>query len=577
MADIKQIHVGNTNYNISGAPIVLEDNGTTTDGVWLAKTNQITSLVDGQLFLYKIVNNLNNDSATLTITANGVSLGSKQVTGPMYQEVVANYGITHNFYIGETILLVYNATYSKFQMINGTPQFLTNITKIFDSRTSSPCKYIRFLPEENGEVKVYSVGSTFTIKEEGFKFSPYDGGCLDICGYSDSSDGKYLSLDGDMEIHTTKIYSSYLHFASSDSYLSIGEINGTKIRINSDDGYDKDFHIKAISNIDCEGLYLNRPIYISDPNDDGNCDSAQRVLTENDIADISSEVGNNLKYYTNEWEAKTWSGMTSFYGREIWTDGDNIYYSNNSNQYVLNKATSTWTTKTWTGLTNFYGEYVWTDGDNIYYSDGTTQKVLNKSTSTWSNKTWTGLINFSGYYVWTDGDNVYYSSGSDQYVLNKSTSTWNVKTWNGWSEISGDYIWTDGNNIYYSWPVEPGDNQQYMLNKNTSTWSEKIWTGIPVNELDGHEIWTDGDNIYYSYGTYQKVLNKTTSTWSNKTWTGLINFSGYYVWTDGSNIYYSNSTSHYQLKSIPLKEKVSDLEEQYSELVSITNGVLELD
>ena len=61
----------------------------------------------------------------------------------------------------------------------------------------------------------------------------------------------------------------------------------------------------------------------------------------------------------NTWVEKSWSGLTSFSGAYIWTDGDNVYYSNGTiKQYVLNKSTSTWTAKTWSGLTSFYGQYI---------------------------------------------------------------------------------------------------------------------------------------------------------------------------------------------------------------------------
>ena len=127
---------------------------------------------------------------------------------------------------------------------------------------------------------------------------------------------------------------------------------------------------------------------------------------------------------------KAWSGATGFNGTNIWTDGDNIYYSNGSNQYVLNKATSTWSAKTWSGLTSFAAPYIWTDGDNIYYSNDNDQYVLDKSTSTWSAKTWSGLTSFNGNLVWTDGDLYYYSNGNgNHYVLDKivTGNTWYQK------------------------------------------------------------------------------------------------------------------------------------------------------
>ena len=36
--------------------VTLEDNNSTKAGTWLAKTNKVSALVDGQLFLYKITN-----------------------------------------------------------------------------------------------------------------------------------------------------------------------------------------------------------------------------------------------------------------------------------------------------------------------------------------------------------------------------------------------------------------------------------------------------------------------------------------------------------------------------------------
>ena len=125
------------------------------------------------------------------------------------------------------------------------------------------------------------------------------------------------------------------------------------------------------------------------------------------------------------WSTKTWTGLTGFIGSSIWTDGENIYHSNGSRQYVLDKETSTWSAKTWNGLTSFSASSIWTDGENIYYGSSVNQYVLNKETSTWSTKTWNGLTNFYGSYVWTDGENIYCSAGGSgtQYVLNKPTST----------------------------------------------------------------------------------------------------------------------------------------------------------
>ena len=195
--------------------------------------------------------------------------------------------------------------------------------------------------------------------------------------------------------------------------------------------------------------------------------------------------------------------MINFNGNHIWTDGDNIYYSYSSNQYVLDKSTSAWSEKTWNEFSNINGQNVWTDGENIYYSNGTNnQYVLDKETSTWTQKTWTGLTSFSGDRIWTDGENIYYSYGPNQYILNRATSTWTEKTWN--IGFSGDYIWTDKENIYYS-----NSSLQYVLDKSTSTWVAKTWTGL--TSFYGNDIWTDGTNIYYSNSTSQYELTPNYS------------------------------------------------------------------
>jgi hypothetical protein len=94
----------------------------------------------------------------------------------------------------------------------------------------------------------------------------------------------------------------------------------------------------------------------------------------------------------------------------------------------LNKSTSTWVQKKWNGIENFeyfYGEYIWSDGDNIYYSFNNDQYILDKSTSTWNTKTWNINISYPSY-IWTDADgDVYYSySYNEDYILNKSTLEW---------------------------------------------------------------------------------------------------------------------------------------------------------
>ncbi len=183
---------------------------------------------------------------------------------------------------------------------------------------------------------------------------------------------------------------------------------------------------------------------------------------------------------------------------DFWTDGENIYYSCNSDQYVFDTSSKEWTPTRWNGLRSFYGSYIWTDGENIYYSYNRNQYVLNGDT--WEATTFTGaLTSFMGHRIWSDGNYIYYSYNSNQYVLNGDT--WEAVTWNGaLTSFSGEYIWTDGTNVYY--------DTSYVLNGNT--WQATTFTGIPdgfsETYLWSQRLWSDGYNIYRYYNGEHYVL-----------------------------------------------------------------------
>lgn len=283
-----------------------------------------------------------------------------------------------------------------------------------------------------------------------------------------------------------------------------------------------------------------------------------KLKDNEDYLDSSYVVTQNLSLYGEETEdvfveteyvfvEKTWNGLNKFYGGNVWTDGENIYYSSGATHYILNQKTSTWEEKTWNGgPTSFFSSHLWSDNENIYYSNGVDQYVLNRKTLSWTTKTWNGLsddLYLFGFYIWTDGENIYYSNGkSIQYVLNKETLTWEEKIWNGSTNVYGDDIWTDGENIYRSFGAT-----HYILNKDTSTWEEKIWNGVDDRYFTSGNVWTDGENIYYSFSDAQLILNKETSTWEEKIWNGFSDFKGGGFWTDGENIYYSKESNQYIL------------------------------
>lgn len=239
----------------------------------------------------------------------------------------------------------------------------------------------------------------------------------------------------------------------------------------------------------------------------GDCDATD-ITTENIWTDGKNIYCSTLKWdnyilnqETSTWEEKTWN--VRIQGNYTWTDGEEVYYSfGEGKQYILNKETSTWEEKTWYGYQPASSKHIWTDTNNIYYSNGNRQYVLNQGTSTWETITWNGVSNPVGDEIWMVGENVYYCDSDDIYVLHKETSTWietsfELNCLDGSTEsinvMDADGIWTDGENVYYSYYSD-----QYIYDKETSTWKEKTWTGL--TSFTGKYIWTDGTNIYYSDG-----------------------------------------------------------------------------
>lgn len=91
--------------------VTLEDNNSTKAGTWLAKTNKISALVDGQLFLYKITV-AGASTTTLNITGSGGALGAKTV----YRTGTTK--LTTQYAVGHYILLAYNSLNTCFRLVN---------------------------------------------------------------------------------------------------------------------------------------------------------------------------------------------------------------------------------------------------------------------------------------------------------------------------------------------------------------------------------------------------------------------------------------------------------------------------
>ena len=252
----------------------------------------------------------------------------------------------------------------------------------------------------------------------------------------------------------------------------------------------------------------------------------------------SAENQFKLDKETLVWEEVAFTIPFSFIGQQVWTDGEKTYVPS----YVFNKNLGNWEKFSWNGDFHAAAEpYVWTDGENIYYSNGTMQYKLNKETSTWVEQKWNGLTYFLGWDIWTDGQEIYYSKDDLHYKLNKETSTWEEKTWNGITAFEGKDVWYFEDEVYL---------YRCKLDIDSSTWERFLATSVA-----GQYIWTDGKNFYYSPGerfnsTY--AFSPVDKTFYKVELEGLSisYFSGYYIWTDGENVYYSYGNDHYILSSV---------------------------
>lgn len=189
----------------------------------------------------------------------------------------------------------------------------------------------------------------------------------------------------------------------------------------------------------------------------------------------------------------TFSGLNNIDGAQVWSCGDNIYYSNGSTQYVLDTQTMTWTHKDWNGRTNFYGSEIWNYNLNYFYSNGSTQYVLDIETNTWSLMSWNGLSDFHGMYIWNDTNNYYISNNSFQYSLSTAKSYVHDTSHIYFASINFSFISTgfDSCNIYLNAFVYTYDTNQ-SVRYAVSNKLVNIENGNVRNNID--KIY---DNSYY--------------------------------------------------------------------------------
>lgn len=227
------------------------------------------------------------------------------------------------------------------------------------------------------------------------------------------------------------------------------------------------------------------------------------------------------KNSTNRWYAVAFtsdSSLRSFYGRYIWKTNNATYYSKGAEQHklVVGPGNLRWVTVQWTDLTEPLGSEIWADDKNIYYSNDTNQYILEYSNDNNNNKTtipitWSNIPdNFDPANIWHIENTTYYSKGTTHRIINEDTMSFDDFTqWKGLDSFSGEYIWKSNNNIYYT-PILGGS---YILDVGTHTWLPKNWISNDIKSdsdiTSRNYIWSDGIRTYYS-SNY--VLNDYTDS-----------------------------------------------------------------
>lgn len=284
------------------------------------------------------------------------------------------------------------------------------------------------------------------------------------------------------------------------------------------------------------------------------------------FAPIKNTVATGL-----HWEATTFTDAPSnFNAKYIWTDRIDIYYSDGTNNLVLNKATKTWSPVTWTGIANSdliaqSASSVWqgVDGNTYCGIDGGHQYVLDRSTKTWSRVyfSFPSVVyntNFKGVRIWSDGTYNYWTFKRITCRWDGTGTTWSLLSNDSSQPYSGYHVFSNGQNYYYV-----VSNTLYKLDKSTFTWSEiasSQWVTY-IHSCYGRNVFARAD--FSNLNAY--MLDNETETFvpTTLTYCPTSSFTGdegaRLWWSDGENVYASSGTEHYILK----KDIVVETQIQY--------------
>ncbi len=74
---------------------------------------------------------------------------------------------------------------------------------------------------------------------------------------------------------------------------------------------------------------------------------------------------------TNTWEDTKWSKIEkgAMFGSDFWTYDNVLYFSYNNRNYYFDENSCSFVEISWSGLSSLYQANIWTDGINVYYCD----------------------------------------------------------------------------------------------------------------------------------------------------------------------------------------------------------------
>jgi hypothetical protein len=124
------------------------------------------------------------------------------------------------------------------------------------------------------------------------------------------------------------------------------------------------------------------------------------------------------------------------YGSSIFEINNTLFTIDDDNLYVLDDADARRWCKVPLNLTStFNKKCIWTDGNNIYYSDLLEHHIFDMNNKRWIAIDWSCpcAVNIVPGSVWNKEDGTYYSKGAT-YKFNSTTKEWEKFKFKGYTQ-----------------------------------------------------------------------------------------------------------------------------------------------